>query len=310
MIQTIQSSSVMPKTFVVELDDRIMVEVIKQFTTPEQIEALEGELLTLDPLFIQVKHGFAKGIYTRQVTIPRGTLAIGHAHSEECLNIVTQGSVSVVLDGEVRLIKGPCTFVSPALTRKVGYVHEDLTWITVHRTDCTSIEQIEEDMAVKSETFKRYEAKKGDRSTEIANCPRDEFWPDRLDYFRMLEEIGVTHQLARIQTENLADQIDFPGETGNSVYLASSKIQGNGIFSSFDFEPNMLIAPARIQGKRTKVGRYTNHARYPNCIFTMDDNGDIYLMSSQPINEGDELTVDYRQAREVAYKAQELLNYP
>lgn len=80
----------------------VMAEALKSFTTPEQIEALEGELLgSSGSTPIPVSHNFCRGIYARTVLIPAGFLAIGHSHSDECLNIVASGSVSVVIDGEV-----------------------------------------------------------------------------------------------------------------------------------------------------------------------------------------------------------------
>src|SRR5688572_3022727 len=106
-------------------DEAVMVQVLTYFTTPEEIEALEGELLGKANINIPVKHGFCKGIATRQITLTAGTIAIGHGHTGECLNIVTAGSVSVVLDGKVKRITAPAQFVSPPLARKVGYVHED-----------------------------------------------------------------------------------------------------------------------------------------------------------------------------------------
>lgn len=288
-------------------DDRIMVEVLKQFTTPEEIEALEGELLNVNTIDIHVKHSFWKGGYARQVTIPAKTLAIGHGHTDECLNIVVSGSVSVVIDGEVRLVKGPCTFVSPPFARKIGYVHEDITWITVHATNETSVDKLEQELIIKSDTFRRYEASKGASCTEIANCPIDEFWEDRLDYFKAVEDLGFTHDQVRAISENEDDQIPFPPGTGDAIYIGTSKIQGHGVFSAFNINGGVRLAPARIAGKRTKVGRYTNHSKHPNCKFVLDSNGDIYLQTISKVSEGEELTCNYRDAKKTANKADEIL---
>ena len=63
-----------------------------------------------------------------------------------------------------------------------------------------------------------------------------------------------------------------------------------------------LIAPARIDGKRTPAGRFTNHSKTPNAEMVLSGNGDIFLFAKQSIsgckggNVGAEITVDYRQA--------------
>jgi hypothetical protein len=288
-------------------DEDVMVEVLKSFTTPEEIEALEGELLNAETVNIHVQHGFCKGVYSRKIVLPAGIIAIGHAHSDECLNIVTSGSVSVVIDGIVRRITGPCEFVSPPGHRKIGFVHEDCTWFTIHATDKKDIAELELDLIIKSPTFRRYELA-NPTSTEIANCPRDEFWIDRVDYFNLLKELGVSHEEARRVSEKQDDQIEFPAGAGNSVYVGSSVIQGSGLFAAFDAVKGDVLCPARIGTKRTKAGRYTNHSRYPNCKFVADQNGDINLVANADIRIGDELTVDYRQAKKTASIADSFLN--
>jgi SET domain-containing protein len=67
-----------------------------------------------------------------------------------------------------------------------------------------------------------------------------------------------------------------------------------------------VIAPARIADNRTVAGRYVNHSKSPNCEYVKWPDGDIYLVAKTNIQgakggePGDELTVDYRQALNVA----------
>jgi hypothetical protein len=289
-------------------DEEVMVEVLRSFTTLEEIEALEGELLNnVEPVNIPVKYGFCKGLHTRQITLPKGIIAIGHAHSGECLNIVTAGSVSVVIDGEVKRITAPCQFVSAPLGRKVGFVHEDCTWITVHATHTTDIDELEKELLVKSPTFTKYKLDNPE-CTEIVNAPRDEFWIDRVDYFKAVKELGVDHQKVRSQSENTSDLVEFEPGKGDKVYVGSSLIQGSGMFSSFGATKGEVLCAARIGTKRTKAGRYTNHARYPNAEMVPDHNGDINLVALSDIMAGEEITVDYRQARKASEVADRSLN--
>ena len=83
--------------------------------------------------------------------------------------------------------------------------------------------------------------------------------------------------------------------------VADSKIEGKGLFATGNFEPNEVIAPARLGGKRTPAGRYTNHAKNANAMMVLRDNGDIDLVASASINGckggnlGEEITVNYDQ---------------
>ena len=66
--------------------------------------------------------------------------------------------------------------------------------------------------------------------------------------------------------------------------------------------PGAVIAPARIAGKRTPAGRYTNHSAKPNAVMVQLPSGDIDLVASRHISGcaggqlGEEITIDYRQA--------------
>ena len=81
-------------------------------------------------------------------------------------------------------------------------------------------------------------------------------------------------------------------------YAANSR----GLIATSQHEPGDLLAMARIGGKRTPAGRYTNHAKRPNARMIATPNGDIALVATRVINgahggqDGDEVTDDYRQA--------------
>ena len=103
------------------------------------------------------------------------------------------------------------------------------------------------------------------------------------------------------------DQIPMP--FGNyKIMMANSKIDGKGIFATGNIEINEIIAPARINGKRTFVGRYTNHSKNVNAIMVLRDNNDIDLVAKKTIkgcqggNLGEEITIDYRQALSLAIR--------
>ncbi len=78
-----------------------------------------------------------------------------------------------------------------------------------------------------------------------------------------------------------------------------SPIDGLGVFVTQPFQAGEPIAPARIGVQRTPVGRYTNHAKRPNCHFVVVPNG-LALVARHDLETGDEAMVDYRAARRAA----------
>lgn len=86
---------------------------------------------TLEPFECPLRHHFTKGVYLRQMLIPKGVALVGHIHREPCLNIVL-GKIMVASEEGERLIEGPITFASPAGIKRAGYALENTLWTTIH----------------------------------------------------------------------------------------------------------------------------------------------------------------------------------
>lgn len=121
---------------------------------------------------------------------------------------------------------------------------------------------------------------------------------DRRDYLAFLDEYGFTEPEIQVITQNPLDQVPMPPQF-KSVELAPSNIHGMGIFAARDVREGEWLAPARLNWMRTPAGRYTNHAKHPNCVLVPLPNGDIWLVAGSNVPSGGELTVSYRQAGEV-----------
>lgn len=258
-----------------------------------QVEFLESHMLQLPQVECPVVHHFGPGTYIREVTLPAGIMAIGHAQRFEQLNIMLTGKVAILDDrGQVKLLEAPLIFTGPP-GRKVGYVIETCTWLNVYATDERDIDKLEDMFLDKSETWKT--------EGKSYTTRQSDYQSDRDDFLSLIAEAGFTEEQVRAQSENLDDQIEFPHGT-YKVTIRNSPIEGKGVFLSFPVGGGEIIAPARLDGKRTPVGRYTNHSKTPNAKFVITDTGDIYLAALQPIrgclggDQGEEVTVDYRQA--------------
>ena len=126
--------------------------------TRAKIAEVEARLLDLPQVAMPLTHTFAPGIYFREIFMPKGTFVIGHEHKTSHFNVVLSGRASVLCDGSVREIAAPFVFVSPAGARKMLYIHEDMRWATIHPTDETDLEKLEEALITKSPAWLKHHA--------------------------------------------------------------------------------------------------------------------------------------------------------
>lgn len=257
-----------------------------------QMENAEKELLQHPQADCPVVHHFGPGVCIREVFMPAGTLAIGHKQKYEHLNLMLRGKVMVVNDdGTAHVLSAPMIFVGKP-GRKIGYVLEDMVWQNIYATDLKNADDVEAYFIEKSEDWRLdHEAKFAAEETARA--------VDRIDYFQMLEESGFDPETVRQQVENPDDQIwiDSP-----ITRVSDSPIDGKGLFVTHLVKAGDVICAARIDGKRTQAGRYTNHSRHPNAKMVIKPNGDIDLVALVDFEGckggsiGVEATIDYRQA--------------
>lgn len=115
------------------------------------IDALEAAITAdLPPVEIPVKNYFSKGVYAREIFIPKGTVITGKIHKFTNLNIMSQGEMSVLTEDGIKRVKAPFTIVSPPGTRRVAYAHEDTIWTTIHGTEKTDVDEIEAEFVAQS----------------------------------------------------------------------------------------------------------------------------------------------------------------
>lgn len=122
-----------------------------------RIEEIEKKMLNEPQVEVPLHHAFAPNVYLRQVTMPKGTVVIGHQHKTEHFNIVMSGKATVFIDGKLEEIVAPSIFKSSANVRKILFIHETMIWATVHPTDETDINKLEDELIVKSQSFQEYQ---------------------------------------------------------------------------------------------------------------------------------------------------------
>lgn len=267
------------------------------------VAQMEDFMLAQEQVDCPVIHRFGPGVYIREVKIPAGTVAVGHHQNFEHMNVVLQGRVTILHDnGSTSEVAAPAMYVGKP-GRKIGYVHEDLVWLNIYPTSETDIDVLESRFITKSDVWTSR-----DKERLMLAQQRLEY---HADYQAVLDEYGFTEEVARQQSENQDDMVDLP-MGGYKIKVAPSSIEGRGLIATAGIEAGERIAPARIDGKRTIAGRFTNHSPTPNAKMVRSGQWDIDLVALRPIKgcqggfDGEEITVDYRQALALNFEIGEL----
>jgi len=115
----------------------------------DSILGLQNELLGMDQVDCPVTHHFAPSVYAREIFMPAGAVVVGKIHKHAHLNIISKGKVIVSTEFGKKQLVAPCTFVSEAGTKRAVYIVEDCIWTTIHPTEETDLEKIEEHVIAK-----------------------------------------------------------------------------------------------------------------------------------------------------------------
>jgi quercetin dioxygenase-like cupin family protein len=107
--------------------------------TPEQLQDF------LDK--VEMRHFYADGMYCRVCKREAGVVIVGKVHKKEHLYIVAAGSVAVTNGDDAPVIyQAGEVIVSKPGTKRAVVALEDSICMTVHRTDKTDLDEIEEEL--------------------------------------------------------------------------------------------------------------------------------------------------------------------
>ena len=93
-----------------------------------------------------VKHTFAGGCYVREIYNPAHELIITKIHKKEHPFFLMKGEMSILTEEGIQNIKAPYQGVTKPGTKRAIYTHEECIFITVHATDNTTVEDIEDEV--------------------------------------------------------------------------------------------------------------------------------------------------------------------
>lgn len=139
-----------------------MTELIKRFR--DNMNVVEEGILAMDDALkgkeieklCPLTHSYGDGCYIRQIFMPKGTLITSKIHKVTHPYFVMTGKASVATEDGVEIIQAPYQGMTQAGTKRALYIHEDMIWITVHVTNETDLEKIEEEIIAKD--FNEYDS--------------------------------------------------------------------------------------------------------------------------------------------------------
>lgn len=143
--------------------EQTAIAIVKTACSPDQsarvlaLVTLEKSLLEHEQADIPVVHRFCGDMYSREITIKKGTLLTGRIHKFDHFDIMLSGDITVSTDsGEVKRMTGLNIMEGKAGKKRAGFAHEDTHWITFHSAEernpeemyefltCGSFEELEE----------------------------------------------------------------------------------------------------------------------------------------------------------------------
>ena len=121
----------------------------------ESVLSLQGVMSEMEQIDCPVTHHFAPGVYCREIFMPAGAVVVGKIHKHAHMNIISKGRVVVSTEFGKAEFVAPYSFVSEPGTKRAVCVLEDCIWTTIHPTDETDLQKIEDHVIAK--TFDEYD---------------------------------------------------------------------------------------------------------------------------------------------------------
>lgn len=95
-------------------------------------------------------HNFADGMYIRQLIVPARTLTVTKIHAQTHPFFLLKGTISILTEEGVKKITAPYSGITKKGTKRIIWHHDEVMITTVHRTNETDLEKIEEEVIAKN----------------------------------------------------------------------------------------------------------------------------------------------------------------
>jgi hypothetical protein len=256
----------------------------------DRIRRFEAALMAMPQVDMQTSSLMHGSMYARTIFIPAGTAVTGTLTKLDNVCVVS-GDITVTTDNGMQRLIGFHVLPASKGYKRVGYAHGDTYWTTIIHTDAKTVEDAEDAMTDESAILQ----------TRRNGIEFDWASKARSDYNNFVRQFGLPLGFIDSHMRKTDDLVETDACVRNMT-MGMSPIHGIGVFANRTIADGEIIAPARRNGKRCIAGRFTNHSHDPNAKFVqtgIDDHAD--MIATRKIENGEEITVDYRISGLVAY---------
>lgn len=122
------------------------LELISEIPSREQIDRLQAEMAKLPQAELETEHFFSPGMYLRRVYRPAGTLIVGKVHKKPHFFLCAKGEIIAWTETGMRKLQAGDVVESQPGTKRVTLAVTDSIGVTVHLTDKTDLDEIEQEL--------------------------------------------------------------------------------------------------------------------------------------------------------------------
>lgn len=97
----------------------------------------------------ELEHQFVEGLYIRKVHLPKGMVCTSKIHAKRHPFFILKGKIRILSEEGVVELQAPYHGITEAGTKRLVYVLEDCIWYTLHATDKTTPEEVEDEVIAK-----------------------------------------------------------------------------------------------------------------------------------------------------------------
>lgn len=121
------------------------LEVFSGMPTVEKVREFEGLLRLLPEVDLGTEMSAHGGVVWRSIFIPAGAALTGAQTKLDNVSVVF-GDITVTTDDGPKRITGFAVIPAKAGFKRAGIAHADTWWVTLHRSDKTTKDEIEAEM--------------------------------------------------------------------------------------------------------------------------------------------------------------------
>ena len=122
------------------------LELISEAPSRKQIDRLQAEMAQMPQAELETEHFFSPGMYLRRVYRPAGTLIVGKVHKKAHFFLCAKGEIIAWTETGMKRLQAGDVVESQPGTKRVTLSVTDSIGVTVHLTDKTDLDEIEQEL--------------------------------------------------------------------------------------------------------------------------------------------------------------------